>query len=39
MFFGLNNVKFEIDDYIKPQFKVVAIESKKNAVDKKHIKK
>ncbi len=32
--YKLNNVKFEIDDYIKPQFKVVAIEGEKNQVDK-----
>ena len=27
--YKLNDVKFEIDDYIKPQFKVVAIEGEK----------
>ncbi|HBP43225.1 MAG TPA: hypothetical protein DD621_00840 [Clostridiales bacterium] len=32
--YKLNDVKFEIDDYIKPQFKVVAIEGEKNQVDK-----
>ena len=29
-----NGVKFEIDDYIKPQMKVVAIEGEKEEVDK-----
>ena len=29
-----NNVKFEIDDYTKPQMKIVAIEGDKNEVEK-----
>lgn len=29
-----NNVTFEIDDYSKPEMKVVAIEGKKDEVDK-----